>query len=103
MKSVARHGDVPESWSNRPCTQYPVDVFFPRADDRDGIAQAQAVCRACPLLAQCAAWAAEADLTECVVATVRIPAYGTGSARKRLRQIAARAEAAQSATAREVA
>jgi hypothetical protein len=98
MKPVVLQQDNPELWPERLCTQLPVDAFFP--DDRDvrGIAQAQAVCRTCPMLARCAEWAAQTRLTHCVVASVKMPAYGVGASAElaELRRIAADETGAES-------
>lgn len=110
MKPVVRQQECPDSWGERPCTQYPVETFFPRRMDREGIAAAQAVCRACPLLARCARWAAapETEISECVVATVRMPdvhasAAEVRRARARLLRVAAEAAARDAATVGEAA
>ncbi|WP_416567312.1 WhiB family transcriptional regulator [Nocardia testacea] len=53
------------------------ELFFASTQQPKQIELAQAACRDCPLLAECAAWAAplveRRDLVECVVAGVRLP------------------------------
>ena len=65
--------------SDRGCAGMEQAVFFPTPGRTIVARQAQAICAHCPVLAQCAAWAAplveRKDLVECVVAGVQVPAW----------------------------
>ena len=98
---TTRFGDAsPETWpEQRLCAEIPTDVFFPERGDREVLRAARAICRGCPALARCAAWAAplvaEGLLTYGVVAGVRLPEVGMRRtpAVTKLREIAAAASA----------
>lgn len=92
-----RYGDVaPETWpEQRLCAEIATDIFFPEPGEREALRAAQAICRSCPALTRCAAWAAplvaEGLLTDAVVASVRLPAVGGArtEAVEELREVAA--------------
>ncbi|MGW0006121.1 WhiB family transcriptional regulator [Nocardia grenadensis] len=69
--------NYPEFWTGRACVGEDQDLFFPTQAQTGAARRAQALCAACPVLAQCAEWAAplveRKDLVECVVAGVRVP------------------------------
>jgi WhiB family redox-sensing transcriptional regulator len=48
-------------WRDRAlCLEYEPAMFFPDSGDKKGIARAQMVCRACPVLVECRQYAQEA-------------------------------------------
>lgn len=65
--------------SDRACAGRDQALFFPTPGRMVAVRKAQAVCAGCPVLAQCAAWAAplveRKDLVECVVGGVQVPAW----------------------------
>ncbi|WP_083873139.1 WhiB family transcriptional regulator [Nocardia testacea] len=80
------------------------ELFFASAQQPKRIELAQAACRDCPLLAECAAWAAplveRRDLVECVVAGVHLPPVRRslkvfGELADRLRVVAIAAQASE--------
>ncbi len=64
---------------DRACAGVDVALFFPTPGRLVAVRKAQAVCAGCPVLAQCAAWAAplveRKDLTDCVIGGVQVPAW----------------------------
>lgn len=60
------------------CRSVDPDLFFPEPGRRMQARRAAEICGGCPLLTQCAAWAAPQvhaqRLTDCVVAAVQVPA-----------------------------
>ncbi|NEW42524.1 WhiB family transcriptional regulator [Nocardia cyriacigeorgica] len=90
-KKMVWQDDAPETWEDRPCTNLPLEIFFPDRLNPAKVAMARGVCAACPVLARCAQWAVSAELTDCVVAGVAMPSFRTSRARAEaeLRQIAA--------------
>ncbi|WP_280507263.1 WhiB family transcriptional regulator [Nocardia flavorosea] len=65
--------------SDRACAGRELALFFPSPGRMVAVRKAQEVCASCPVLAQCAAWAAplveRKDLVECVVGGVQVPAW----------------------------
>lgn len=48
----------PPVTGNEPCRQVPADVFFPEiGDDSRDLARVTDLCRGCPILLPCLAWA----------------------------------------------
>jgi WhiB family transcriptional regulator, redox-sensing transcriptional regulator len=74
-------GSWPLSTARRPgfldrtdlaCATVPTDLFFPRKDEGRQVAEAFAVCRRCPVLDECRAWAVPiSDLYGIVGGTTR--------------------------------
>jgi hypothetical protein len=60
------------------CTATP-DAFFPSSRRTREVLDAQRLCVSCPMLAECAAWAAplveRRELDDCVIASVHLPSY----------------------------
>lgn len=55
---------TPEAWmTGALCAQIPGDVFFPEKGDQGGRRQAVKVCAACPVIEQCAEFAARTKQT----------------------------------------
>lgn len=75
-------GIDPASWAARSCKGVDQDVFFPKRTSNAAIAAAQDICEGCPLLRECAAYAAplvrSGALTQAVTAAVLLPRYGDG-------------------------
>ncbi|GGL44235.1 WhiB family transcriptional regulator [Nocardia jinanensis] len=67
----------PAARKDRACNNVAQDVFFPSAQQPKAVARAQGICARCPVLAECAAWAAplvaRKDLEDCVIAAVHVP------------------------------
>lgn len=74
----------PAAHSERACAGVEQDVFFPDLMRPRYTQLAQVICRGCPILQQCAAWAEplvrSGDLHSCVIANVPVPP-GTPSER----------------------
>nr|WP_246462145.1 WhiB family transcriptional regulator [Nocardia transvalensis] len=77
-------GVDPATDTDRSCRGVAQNVFFPRRSDVKALAYAQDICEGCPLLRECAAYAAplarSGALTEGLIATVLLPRYGDGQA-----------------------
>lgn len=82
----------PEQWPDRACLDEDTDVFF--EDLGASAAEAKAVCAGCARLRECAQWALTAELTDGVVAAVRMPGVGRNrdAAMAELARIAATGE-----------
>ncbi|MFI7531498.1 WhiB family transcriptional regulator [Nocardia salmonicida] len=65
----------PEQWRNRACKYTDPDLFFAERGSAEE-AEAVALCAGCPRLRDCAEWAHGGGLTDCVVASVRMPVSG---------------------------
>ncbi|MEV0048011.1 WhiB family transcriptional regulator [Nocardia rhamnosiphila] len=80
------------------------ELFFVSSRKPEQIEQAERACRACPLLAECADWAAtlveRRDIADCVIAGVHLP-HGRKSLKvfaataDRLRVVATQARASE--------
>ena len=79
MKKVLTQAKSPENRPDRSCRDLPRDAFFP--DRKSDSGPAVRVCQGCPALAQCAAWAVDAELSYCVVGGVYLPGAGPSRAR----------------------
>lgn len=79
MKKVLAQAKSPENRSDRSCKDLARDDFFPASKSQSG--PAVRVCQRCPALAQCAAWAVNAELSYCVVGGVYLPGAGPSRAR----------------------
>lgn len=70
---------------DRACAGMDVTLFFPTPGRLIAVRKAQEVCAGCPVLAQCASWAAplveRKDLVECVVGGVQVPAWSARNER----------------------
>ncbi|WKG13582.1 WhiB family transcriptional regulator (plasmid) [Nocardia sp. PE-7] len=68
----------PAFFANRACNGMPTNTFFPAPYDLATLDRARATCASCPVLRQCASWAAPLVenrlITEAVVAGVLTPA-----------------------------
>ncbi len=83
----------PEQWPDRSCNGVDQELFFAKRGTDDE-AEAVALCERCPRLGACAEWARGAGLTDCVVASVRMPDAGDSrkNANAALERVAAAAQ-----------
>lgn len=49
------------TFANANCTDYDVETFFPQDADRAGIRAARAICKGCPVIAECLEFALNAE------------------------------------------
>lgn len=75
MISIERAHTSPEQWPNRACGSTGIELFFAAIGSPEE-AEAMALCGQCPRLRQCAGWAKRAGMSDCVVASVRMPIAG---------------------------
>ena len=97
----------PVVFTDRACRGVDQEAFFPAPRKLAARKPAQRLCRACPVLARCAAFAAAeaaaGRISECVIASVYVPRFDRRSRAQRAAAVAELTAIAAGVSVREVA